>query len=74
MMAISLGFKTFPSLSVYYLATEGGGALVLIVPKPMPMMKMATTKPPREALGCWKVGGVVIPVRVTWLALGDRLV
>ena len=24
MMAISLGFKTFPSLSVYYSATEGG--------------------------------------------------
>ena len=27
MMAISLGFKTFPSLSVYYSATEGGGGV-----------------------------------------------
>ena len=71
MVAVSL--DDFPEL-VSLLLGHRGGPLVLIVPKPMPVMKMATTKPPREALGCRKVGGVVIPVRVTWLALGDKLV
>ena len=72
MMTVSPYFETFSSLLVYYPAIEGG-PLVLRVPKPMPEMKTAMIKPRREALRCWKAGGVVIPVRITWLVLGGKL-
>ena len=71
MVAVSL--DDFPEL-VSLLLGHRGGPLVLIVPKPMPVMKMAMTKPLREALGCRKVGRIAIPVRVTWLAPGEKLV
>lgn len=64
MMTVSPDFKTFFLSFPVYCSAIKGETLALIAPAPRPMMKMATTKPPREASGCLRAAGAAVPVRI----------